>query len=238
MWPHIARSTFAVAVALGVAACGSGVFGSPTGRTTTDSATTTTRTTGSGGETGGTTGGETTGTTGGETGGETATGTRYGWFLPEGPSSIATNEDIVYQRLARDRNCQAAQEFLDRGAWKGMLSPRNVLLYQAAIDLCMGDESQARAMYGRIARHRWNLEFGSTEPVDCPTYQAVRSVLDQRDPGSFACTKGSPPEWPDRQAKDDPRTDSNEATTTTTTVTTTTPTSTTTRTRTATTTTS
>jgi hypothetical protein len=230
MWPRIARSTVAVAVALGVAACGSGVFDSPTGRTTTDSASTTTRTTGSGGETGGTTGGETTGAT--------ATGTRYGWLLPDGPQSPSTREDLVYQHLAKYRSCGAAQAELDDGdGWAGMMTPRNVLLYQAAIDLCLGNEPRARAMYGRIAHHGWNLEFGHTEPVDCPTYQAVRSVLDQRDPGSFTCTKGSPPEWPDRRAKDDPRTDSDEATTTTVTTTSPTrPTGTTTTTRTATTT--
>ena len=198
MWTHITRATLAAALGVGVAACGSGAFTPPTGDTTT-----TTRGTG--------------------TGGDTTTGTRYGWFLPVGPSSNSTNEGILYQRLAEQKDCAAAQEGLERFRY-GLLTPRNVLLYQAAIDLCRGDEPRARAVYGRIARFGWNLEFGnSTYQVDCATYQAVRSVLDQRAPDSFACARGTPPAWPDGP-KDDPRTDVDEATTTR--ATTTTPTTT------------
>ncbi|MEU4745809.1 hypothetical protein AB0G02_35840 [Actinosynnema sp. NPDC023658] len=209
MWARMAGSALAVVVGVGVTACGSGVFGRTGDVTTTGPTTSTTSTDGTG-----------PGVTGtddpADTGVPTAGGTRFGWYLPEGPRSTSTVEDSVYQRLAVDRDCDAAQTDLDDGnAWEGMRSPRNVLLYQAAIDLCRGAESSARAVYGRIAGHGWNLELGSTEPVDCPTYRAVRSVLDQRESGTFECTRGTPPAWPDPQAKNDPRTDVDESAPTT-----------------------
>ncbi|WP_143193342.1 hypothetical protein [Saccharothrix sp. CB00851] len=214
---RITRAAVAVAVVVGVTSCESGVFDRPGGDTPTDP-TTTTRPTGT--DTG-------TTTTKGET--------RYGWFLPEGPDSPSFPEDDVYRPL-KSRDCTTAQATLD-AEWSAMTSPRNVLLYQAAVHLCRGEESAGRAMFGRASRYGWAMNHGGdgSGEVDCATYQAVRSVLEQRDPRSFTCVEGRPPEWPDDVDRDDPRTDTDRTTTTTTTTTSTTTTRTTTTTTTTTT---
>jgi hypothetical protein len=137
-----------------------------------------------------------------------------------------TSEDVVYQRLAGDGDCGSAQEALDRPGldadlqpWRGMKSPRNVLLYQAAIRLCQGEESQARTMYDKAAEYGWAMDFGvdGSGKLDCVTYKAVRSVLDQQDRERFGCEDGKPSDWPESDARrrTDPRTGANEVTTTT-----------------------
>ncbi|MFD1145614.1 hypothetical protein [Saccharothrix hoggarensis] len=221
MWTRTTTTAVAVAAAVGLAACGSGAFDRPGGETTTDPATATSGSTGDGGTTTGETGETgTTGETTGGTGGPTGNGRRYGWFLPVGPDSPSFAEDNVYRQLATFRDCGAAKTTLEQ-EWRSMTSPRNVLLYDAAVALCRGDESRARAMYGRAGRYGWLVNTGGdgSGAVDCPTYQAVRSVLDQREPQSFPCAAGRPPGWPPPPGgpRDDPRTDANEATTTTTT---------------------
>jgi hypothetical protein len=218
MWARITRGAVAVTIVVGVTSCESGVFDRPGGDTATDP-TTTTRHTG--------TGSDTTTTKG---------GTRYGWFLPEGPDSPSFPEDNVYTAL-KARACAEAQAILD-DQWSSMTSPRNVLLYQAGVHLCGGRESAGRAMFDRASRYGWAMNRGSdgSGEVDCATYQAVRSVLEQQAPESFPCAEGRPPRWPDDTDRADPRTDTT-TTTTTPTGTTTTTTTTTTRTTTTTTTT-
>lgn len=223
MWARITRGAVAVAVAVGVASCESGVFDRPGGDTTTDP-TTSTRTTGSG------SGADRTTTTGNG-------GTRYGWFLPEGPDSPSFSEDNVYRPL-KSHDCGKAQTTLD-DEWSAMTSPRNVLLYQAGVHLCRGEGSAGRAMYDRASRYGWAVNRGpdGSGEVDCATYQAVRSVLEQQAHDAFPCTEGRPPRWPTDTDRDDPRTDPTTTTRTSTTTATTTRTTTTTTTRTTTTTT-
>lgn len=142
---------------------------------------------------------------------------QYGWTLPEGPTSPTTNEDIIYKRLVA-KACGEAQRFLDQ-TWSGLQTPRNALLYQAAVDLCGGNTAHARPMFSKAAGLGLQMHQGSggSAAVDCAVLKAVRSVLDQVAQESVRCTSGKPPAWPtnDPLAKDDPRTDVVEGTTTT-----------------------
>ena len=102
-----------------------------------------------------------------------------------------------------------------------MTSPRNVLLHQAAVHLCRGAESAGRAVFERASRYGWAVNRGAdgSGEVDCATYRAVRSVLEQQAPDSFPCVEGRPPDWPDDTHRQDPRTDTTTAPTTRTTTT-------------------
>jgi hypothetical protein len=148
----------------------------------------------------------------------TTTKRQYGWYLPEGPTSPTTNEDVLYRRLLA-KACDEAQQELDR-TWSGLQTPRNAPLYQAAVDLCDGDASGARAMLAKATALGLQVHRGpgGSASVDCAVLKAVRSVVDQVAQESVRCTPGTPPRWPtdDPSAKDDPRTDVVEGTTTTT----------------------
>lgn len=140
---------------------------------------------------------------------------KYGWNLPEGPTSPTTNEDVLYRRLLA-KACGEAQQELDR-TWNGLQTPRNAPLYQSAIDLVCGNAASARSMLARatalgVAMHQG---AGGSAAVDCAVLKAVRSVLDQVAQESVRCTPGKPPSWPtnDPFARDDPRTDVVEGTT-------------------------
>ncbi|MCC8245927.1 hypothetical protein [Saccharothrix luteola] len=89
-----------------------------------------------------------------------------------------------------------------------MTSPRNVLLYQAGVHLCRGEGSAGRGMYDRASRYGWATNTGAdgSGEVDCATYRAVRSVLEQQASETFACAEGRPPTWPTDTDRDDPRT--------------------------------
>lgn len=141
---------------------------------------------------------------------------QYGWNLPQGPTSPATNEDLIYQRLVA-KACGAAQQRLDEG-WRGLLTPRNPVLYQAAVDLCGGNAVRARTMFAKATGLGLQMHQGpgGAAAVDCAVLKAVRSVVDQVAQESVRCTPGKPPAWPtfNPSEKDDPRTDVIEGTTT------------------------
>ncbi|WP_091375293.1 hypothetical protein [Actinokineospora alba] len=144
----------------------------------------------------------------------TTTGRQFGWNLPTGPKTTSTNEDILYRTLLRGQ-CAQAKADLDR-LWWTLLSPRNVLLYQAAVDLCAGRQSAARVMYDKAARIGFMVSDPDFKTVDCLTYKAVRSVVKQEPQDRIDCVVGQVPGWPpglyNREGKDDPRTPRNEAT--------------------------
>jgi hypothetical protein len=204
MWARITRGAVAVAIVVGVSSCESGVFDHPGGDTPTDRTTTTHPD------------GDHTGTGTGETTADRTGngGTRYGWFLPEGPDSPSFPEDDVYRPL-KSRACAEARTTLEN-EWRSMTTPRNVVLYQAAVHVCAGELADGRAMVGRASRSGWAMDYGpdGTGEVDCAVYRAVRSVLDQQAPDTFACTGGLPPRWPDGLDRADPRTDTTKTTTT------------------------
>ena len=194
------------ALVLVLAGCGSGALTAP------DDIVVTTTTTGATAATGDTT------TDQNETTTTTTTKRQYGWFLPEGPTSPTTNEDVLYRRLLA-KACDEAQQELDR-TWSGLQTPRNAPLYQAAVDLCDGDASGARTMLAKATALGLQMHRGAggSASVDCAVLKAVRSVVDQVPQESVRCTPGTPPRWPtdDPSARDDPRTDVVEGTTTTT----------------------
>lgn len=142
---------------------------------------------------------------------------QYGWTLPEGPSSPETRENEIYYLLVA-KACDTAQVALDE-SWNVLSSPRNALLYQAAIDLCEGRTTGARTMFAKAAAVGLQVHPGGvrTAKVDCATIRAVRSVVDQVAPESVRCTAGNVPQWPvdEPSERDDPRTDVVEGTTTT-----------------------
>lgn len=151
---------------------------------------------------------------------------QYGWRLPEGPTSPTTNEDVIYQRLVAE-DCGEAQRYLDK-SWSGLQAPRNAPLYQAAVDLCDGNQASARSMFAKAAALGLQIHQGAggSPAVDCAVLKAVRSVLDQVSQESVRCVPGRTPAWPDKIPRDDPRTDIVKGTTTTTTTTTAGPTTT------------
>jgi hypothetical protein len=224
MWRRLRSATAMTAVALCVvllAGCNSGAVVAPDGDTggSDEQAANQGGGNGNGGNGGG--GGGGNGGGGGGGGGDE----RYTWGLPVGDTSVSLNEAIVYIPLQKG-NCGEAQARLDdEPLWKGFRSPRNVLLFQAAIHLCSGRVAAARPLFQRAeADYGW----GGLAPggIVCETYLASASVIRQQPKSAFTCVGGEPPPWRGEYPNlDDPRTAVDESTTTTSTTTTTTSTS-------------
>jgi hypothetical protein len=92
-------------------------------------------------------------------------------------------------------DCAAAQAELDR-RWDDLRTPRNVLLYQAAIDFCRGDAELGRFWFETAEdSYGW---AGVDFPVDefryeCEIFRSVRSYLEGGDRTAFACEGGDYP---------------------------------------------
>ncbi|MGH3712291.1 MAG: hypothetical protein ACRDT4_02345 [Micromonosporaceae bacterium] len=141
----------------------------------------------------------------------------YDFSLPKGDRSVSLNEAIAYDDLYQGK-CDQVQTFLDGDpeppysspAWVGFISPRNVLLWQAGIELCRGDRDAARPWFDRAEqRYGWS---GTGEFHACELYQAAGSVLRQRPKSDFVCQDGQAPPWPadGPYGRDDPRTELDE----------------------------
>jgi hypothetical protein len=144
----------------------------------------------------------------------------YDWGLPSGPDSPAgpVREHPIYMSLVNGA-CGDAQADLDRW-WDQMHSPRGVLLYQAAIDLCTGDLDSGRRLLEQATNtYGWlGLSYAIDGFMyDCEVFRSVQSVLEQQDRMGFECPEGVAPEWPDG-LEDDPRTPEDESAVTETTV--------------------
>jgi hypothetical protein len=139
----------------------------------------------------------------------------FSWNLPVGDTSISINEALLYIDL-REKSCAEAQAFLDEN-WRSLLSPRSVLLYQAAVHFCAGRIRDGKGVFRQAEqRFGWN---GVDQPVlDCNVYKAARSVVDQRPQESISCPAGEKPKWPGEPGgpRDDPRTPEDESQETTT----------------------
>jgi hypothetical protein len=147
-----------------------------------------------------------------------------GLDLPEGPAGPGEDRDRDIYTALREGRCDHAAENLNRH-WDDVRSPRDVLLYQAAIELCQ--ENKAGAREWLKATTELGLE-GLAVPVAtrdkdgahilfayyCEVYRTIRSVLEGRPREEFPCPSGDPPAWPDGQ-RDDPRTPTDESTATT-----------------------
>ncbi|MGH3737075.1 MAG: hypothetical protein ACRDT6_15895 [Micromonosporaceae bacterium] len=135
----------------------------------------------------------------------------YDFSLPKGDRSVSLNEAIAYDDLHQGK-CDEAQRFMDgegtasSPAWRGFISPRNVLLWQAGIELCRGDTDAARPWYERAEGYGW---VGLGEFHACELYRAAGSAIRQRPKTDFTCQRGEAPPWPgdDPSVRVDPRTD-------------------------------
>lgn len=129
----------------------------------------------------------------------------YRFTLPIGKPGADQHEATTYHYLQQG-DCGAALRHLNE-RWRGFDGPRNVLLFQAGVDFCRGDNASGKRWFNRAARYGWG---GTDRPNVCELYQAAASVTYQRAPSSFGCQSGED-EWPDGP-KDDPRTPANEGT--------------------------
>lgn len=151
-----------------------------------------------------------------------------GFGLPDGPFGPGNdhNRDI-YQAL-HDGDCAGAAEALDR-RWESdneeqrpIRSQRDVLIFQAAIDLCAGHSDRARAWLNDA--RQLGLQ-GLATPVRtsdddvpffawyCEVYRSLVSALEGESRQSVTCPGGEPPAWP--SPRDDPRTSADESAVTT-----------------------
>lgn len=72
--------------------------------------------------------------------GNGGTNVEYEWGLPPSDTSVTGNDGPAYAAL--QRSCQEGQDYLDSLADQesyGFRSPRNVVLYAAALRICFGD---------------------------------------------------------------------------------------------------
>lgn len=129
----------------------------------------------------------------------------YTWSLPLGDRSISFAAQSTY-RIVQAGDCEAAQTELNL-TWEWFHHPRAVLLYQAAVEFCRGDDATARRLFERAgSEYGW---IGIEHPyIDCNVYRAALSVLQQQPSEAITCPGGrvegswTPEENP---VRDDPR---------------------------------
>ncbi|SHG55823.1 hypothetical protein [Streptoalloteichus hindustanus] len=132
------------------------------------------------------------------------TPTGQGLALPSPPPRSPnlprpTREREVYEAL-RTGDPARAQEVLDRD-WQDMTSPRNVVLYQAAIAVASGDGARAKAEIQKVRQH-YSLGTGNaTGVLDCNILRALAERLSDK---SLDCQADPPPPWP-AGGRQDPR---------------------------------
>jgi hypothetical protein len=197
------------AVALLVAACGSGAFNAPGGDDDADDPPeTTTSATESEGDNGNGDNGN------GDNGNG---GPEFSIFsLPSGPRTPAdVVEDDIYIPL-QTGDCTEARTVLD-AVWQALKSPRSVLLYEAGVSMCQGDTDGAATWLDGAAAYGWagiDAEFfvldadgqdAGTYRYDCELYRSIVGVLELVSRDSVSCESGVPPAWPEEFPRQDPR---------------------------------
>ena len=145
-----------------------------------------------------------------------------GLGLPDGPNSPGENRDRDVYDALREGRCESAADSLDRH-WDKVRSPRDVLIYEAAVELCRGDAANAARWLA--AASGMGLE-GLAVPVEtrdgeervqfayyCEVFRSVRAVLEESARDGVECPGGVPPAWPggDDEERDDPRTPEDES---------------------------
>jgi hypothetical protein len=139
----------------------------------------------------------------------------YKWGLPPDPGlpGPGTAEGDLYPKLA---GCADVRDEV-RSRWSEFASPRDVLLYMAAAQLCAGDAGAAGGYFGR-ATALGSDGLGADHPEACNVYRSAGSVLTQRPPDSFSCGGGDGPAWKENEEtgdRDNPLTDDDESAPTT-----------------------
>ncbi|GGI48359.1 hypothetical protein [Agromyces flavus] len=203
----------AIALVLTTTACGPSSPGAPAGGGSSSSGGSSDADAGGGGTAGGGTDG---GTDGDGSGGGTENGdaggganpVSYRWALPTTNTGVSGNDGPAYGAL--QRSCDEGQAFLDDRASEGygFRSPRNVVMFVAAIAVCRGDLDTARiyathavAEYGLGGLYNPEI-LPPCDPAfcdpdsapECEVYRSVMSVLDQAPRENYDCPGGSPPE--------------------------------------------
>lgn len=132
---------------------------------------------------------------------------RYTYALPLGDTPNAQDDGVVYMHLLAHR-CEVAQDYLDQ-TWNKLHQfyggPRAIVMFQAGIEMCRGDEARART-YVDIARASFGLSGLAKDTYSCNIFRATSSVLRQEPQSSVLCPGGDIPWWPDDSTCDDPRT--------------------------------
>lgn len=138
---------------------------------------------------------------------------RYSYALPAGDTSNAQDDGVVYMHLLAG-DCATAQVYLD-ATWDRLYQyyggPRAVVMFQAAIEMCTGDEVAARRFVD-LAGARFGWAGLARDQYSCNIYRATQSVWRQVPPPDVDCPAGDIPPWPDDRTCDDPRTESDECT--------------------------
>lgn len=182
----------ALAVVMTTTACGPSVPGAPAGGGSSSSG---------GSSSGGGTG------SGGSGGG--AQPVSYTWGLPTTNTGVSGNDGPAYGAL--QRSCDEGQAYLDDSAAEGygFRSPRNVVLFVAAIAVCRGNFDTAR-IYATHAIDEYGLTglynpeiLPPCDPAicnpdsapECEVYRSVMSVLDQAPRENYNCPGGTPPDY-------------------------------------------
>ncbi|MDI6099611.1 hypothetical protein QLQ12_13490 [Actinoplanes sp. NEAU-A12] len=129
---------------------------------------------------------------------------KYSWkdSLPKGDGGV-NQAAPLYSRLY-EADCGGAQRWLNQPAggaegWSLLSSPRDVLLFQAAIYFCRGDVAAGRKMFRRADRHSGEWAGLAGDPYACDVYKTAASVVHQRPRRDFSCPGGTAPAWGDPQ---------------------------------------
>jgi hypothetical protein len=135
----------------------------------------------------------------------------YTYSLPIGDTANAQDDAVVYMYLLRG-DCAFAQYYLNRNWYRlGTGGPRTVLMLQAAIEMCRGNDSAARH-FVQIAETRYGWSGLARDRYSCNIYRATGSVWQQVPQSSLNCPGGDIPLWPgnrtfpSNRACEDPRT--------------------------------
>lgn len=122
----------------------------------------------------------------------------YTYSLPAGDTANAEGDAFVYMYLLRG-GCAFAQKYLDQTWYRlGTGGPRAVLMLQAAIEMCQGNDSAARHLVQTAyARYGWSGLV--KDKYSCNIYRATGSVWQQVPQSSLECPGGDIPLWPGNQ---------------------------------------
>ncbi|GAA1636563.1 hypothetical protein [Catellatospora bangladeshensis] len=143
---------------------------------------------------------------------------KYGFGVPKGdPSLDRSTVNTVYSLLG-NRKCKTAADNMDDDAWQDFLDPREVLLVQAAVELCgnndkKADPRRAAALYEAVSDQfggwnhiGWSETSSSLSWHVCEMYKSVASTIDKKDRDDVICSNADAPDkvlqW---QADTDPR---------------------------------
>ncbi|GAA4673748.1 hypothetical protein GCM10023215_01570 [Pseudonocardia yuanmonensis] len=116
----------------------------------------------------------------------------------------------VYRALRT--GCDAGQKALE-SRWDRLTSPREVLLFASAIQMCRGDQSGALAHFQKASTFGWNGLGPDRRLPRCAVFTALNVTLNRVEPAAVSCPGGASPVFVRSAAgvTDNPLTPENEA---------------------------